>query len=126
MRSSELPPWCRALMRARSLIGQGHYVMGAGGRDAAASSPDSVIRGRRGCDYAGFLAWCLGYDRYQRGFAWGSDWVNADTMICDAETTAAWFSPLVVPEIGGIVAFCSIELERDGRPDRVGHAALIA
>jgi hypothetical protein len=126
MGSPELLPWHRALIRARSLVGQGRYVVGAGGRDAAAPSPDSVIRGRRGCDYAGFLAWCLGYNRHQRGFTCGSDWVNADTMICEAETTGAWFRPLATPEIGAIVAFCSIELDRDGHTDRAGHAALIA
>jgi hypothetical protein len=106
-------------------VGQGRYVAGAGGRNAAARSPDSVVRGLSGCDDAGFLAWCLGYDRHQRGFTSGSDWVNADSMICEAETTAAWFQPLFVPEIGAVIAYCSIDLECDGRYDRAGHAALI-
>lgn len=100
-------------------------MTGAGGRDAAAQSPDSVIRGRCGCDGAGFLAWCLGYDRLQRGFTPSSDWVNADSMICEAETSALWFRPLIAPEIGAVIAYCSIDLERDGRRDRAGHAALI-
>jgi hypothetical protein len=106
-------------------VGQGRYVVGAGGRNPTALAPDSLVRGRRGCDYAGFLAWCLGYDRCQRGFTRGSDWVNADSMICEAETTGAWFQPIVAPELGAIVSYCSIELERDGRCDRVGHAALV-
>ena len=125
MRSSELPVALKAVIRARSLVGQGCYVAGAGGHEASARTPDSVIRGRRGCDYAGFLAWCLGYGRHQRGFTPSSDWVNADSMICEAETLGAWFRPLVAPEIGAVIAYCSIELERDGRCDRAGHAALI-
>lgn len=125
MRSSELLPALKAVIRARSLVGQGRYVAGAGGHDASARSPDSIVGARRGCDYAGFLAWCLGYDRYQRGFTPGSDWVNADSMICEADTLGAWFRPLVAPEIGAVMAYCSIELERDGRLDRAGHAALI-
>jgi hypothetical protein len=46
-------------------------------------------------------------------------------MICEAETVGAWFQPLPAPEIGSVVAYCSIELERDGRRDRTGHAALV-
>lgn len=118
-----LPP--RAVIRARSLVGQGRYVAGAGGRDAAASTPESVVRGRRGCDYAGFLAWCLGYGRHQPGFTPDSDWVNADSMISEADTVGNWFRPLVAPEIGAVIAYCSIDLEQDGRRDRRGHAALV-
>jgi hypothetical protein len=106
-------------------VGQGRYVVGAGGCDASAARPESVARGKLGCDYAGFLAWCLGYDRYQRGFVPGSDWINADSMIREAETLGTWFRPLVAPEIGAIVAYCSIDLERDGQRDRIGHAALV-
>src|SRR5262249_33117222 len=115
----------RAVIRARALVGQGRYVVGAGGRDASARTPESIVRGRRGCDDAGFLAWCLGYDRYQPGFTPASDWVNAHSMIYEAETLRAWFQPLVTPETGAVSAYCSIELERDGRRDRAGHAALV-
>lgn len=125
MKWSELPLPHRAVIRARSLVGQGRYVVGAGGHDAAARTPDSVVRGRRGCDYAGFLAWCLGYSRYQRGFTPNSDWVNADSMICEAETLGAWFRQLAAPEIGAVIAYCSVDLERDGRHDRRSHAALV-
>jgi hypothetical protein len=84
-----------------------------------------VVRGRYGCDYAGFLAWCFGYDRHQPGFTAGSDWINADSMICESETRGAWFQPLVAPEIGAVIAYCSIDLERDGRQARAGHAGLV-
>lgn len=122
---SSLAPPRDSLLRARSWIGRGKYLLGAGGYDPGAGSPESTLRGRLGCDYAGFLAWCLGYRRLQRGFTSASDWINADSMIDEAETRGAWFAALAEPELGSLVSFCSIALERDGRPDRLGHAALI-
>jgi hypothetical protein len=114
-----------AVLRARSLVGTGRYLVGAGGRDPHASSPESTVRGRRGCDGAGFLAWCFGYDRYHRGFTYGWDWINADSMIVESETLASWFRQLPEPEVGAVVAYSSIDLERDGRRDRVGRAGLV-
>jgi hypothetical protein len=125
MQMSGGPPARTALIRARSRIGTGRYLVGAGGRDPRASTPDSTARGRSGCDDAGFLAWCFGYDRYQRGFAYGWDWINADSMILEAETLGAWFRPLPEPEVGAVVAYSSVDLERDGHRDRVGHAGLV-
>lgn len=119
-------PALSPLARARSLVGTGRYLVGAGGRDARARTPDSRVRGRRGCDDAGFLAWCFGYDRYQPGFTHGWDWINADSMIIEAETARAWFRQLPEPELGAIAAYCSIALERDSQRDRVGHAGLVA
>ena len=125
MQRSGTPPARDAVLRARSLVGTGRYLVGAGGRDPHGSTPDSIVRGRRGCDYAGFLAWCFGYDRYQRGFTYGWDWINADSMIAEAETLSAWFRQLPEPEVGAVVAYSSIALERDGRSDRAGHAGLV-
>lgn len=114
-----------AIARARGQIGRGHYVLGAGGRDPDAAGPESKVRGRVGCDNAGFIAWCLGYDRYQPGFAGAWDWVGPDSMIADAESTRAWFEPAAGPEAGVLVAYPSIDLERDGVTDRPGHVGLI-
>lgn len=111
--------------RARSQLGQGRYLLGAGGFDPDAPSPYTELRGRTGCDYAGFLAWCLGYPRRHPGLLGTSDWINADTMIEEAETRARWFSLLPEPEPGAILAYCTISLEHDGHRDRPGHAALI-
>lgn len=113
------------ISRARAFIGRGRYRVGAGGHDPRDLSPESLVGGRLGCDYAGFLAWCLGYSRHQRGFTSSADWVNADSMIEESETRGLWFLPLGGPELGAVVAYCSISLERDGQRDRVGHAALV-
>jgi hypothetical protein len=125
MRSSDVHVLQRAVLRARSLVGHGRYIAGAGGRDPSARTPDSVVRGRCGCDDAGFLAWCLGYDRHQTGFTAGSDWINADSMICESETRDMWFRPLIAPELGAVIAYCSIDLEHDGQRTRAGHAGLV-
>jgi hypothetical protein len=114
-----------ALARARSRIGTGRYLAGGGGLDPRAAVPDSSLGHRRGCDAAGFLAWCLGYPRRQIGFAGGWDWVNADSMIVESETKAAWFRPLAEPEVGAIAVYPSIDHDRDGHADRLGHAGLI-
>lgn len=113
------------LARARARVGTGHYLLGAGGVDPHAAIPDTTVGARRGCDGPGFLAWCLGYPRHQPGFTWGWDWVNADSMIVEAETRGAWFRVVPHPEVGAVLAYPSVELERDGRRDRLGHAALI-
>lgn len=125
MRSAAVVFSSDPILRARSWLGRGRYLIGAGGYAPDEPSPESIVRGRRGCDYAGFLAWCLGYSRHQRGFTSSSDWINADSMIEEAETRASWFRPLAEPEPGAILTYCSISLERDGQRDRVGHAALI-
>lgn len=114
-----------AVARARSFVGRGRYALGAGGRDPGAATPESKVGGRPGCDAAGFVAWCLGYDRYQPGFAGAWDWVGPDSMIADAESARAWFDTLPGPEVGALIAYPSIDLERDGRTDRAGHVGLI-
>lgn len=115
----------RAVLRARSAVGTCRYLVGAGGREPRAPSPDDGEPGRRGCDGAGFLAWCFGYDRYHRGFMPGWDWINPDSMIIEAETRRDWFVQLAAPEVGAVVAYCSIDFARDGRRDRAGHAGVV-
>lgn len=123
---SALPHHSRdPIRRARTCVGKSRYLLGAGGIDPAAPSPETSLRERRGCDAAGFLAWCLGYSRQQLGFTNTADWVNADSMIEEAETRGTWFAALSEPEPGAVLAYCSISLDRDGHRDRHAHAALI-
>lgn len=62
----QAPVAAQAVIRARSLVGQGRYIVRAGGRDATARTPDSVVRGRRGCDYAAHPRWPTRFLRYLR------------------------------------------------------------
>src|SRR5678816_181281 len=115
-----------SLTRARAFIGRGHFLQGAGGRDPGAPGPEGACGSRVGCDGPGFVAWCLGYDRYQPAFAGGWDWVEPDAMILEAESTGRWFQPLAIPELGALIVYPSIELVRAGRIDRRGHVGLVA
>ena len=115
-----------SISRARRFVGRGRYVEGAGGRAPAADGPEGRIGSRLGCDGPGFVAWCLGYDRYQPGFAGGWDWIEPDAMIVEAESTARWFRSLALPERGALIVYPSISLVRAGRIDRRGHVGLIS
>ena len=115
-----------SLTRARAFVGRGHFLLGAGGRDPRAPGPEGACGSRVGCDGPGFVAWCLGYDRYQPAFAGGWDWVEPDAMILEAESTGRWFQPLAIPEVGALIVYPSIELVRAGRIDRRGHVGLVA
>lgn len=115
-----------SLTRARAFVGRGRFLQGAGGRDPKAPGPFGACGSRVGCDGPGFVAWCLGYDRYQPAFAGSWDWVEPDAMILEAESTGRWFQPLAIPEVGALIVYPSIELVRAGRIDRRGHVGLVA
>lgn len=108
-----------AVARARSMVGQGVYELGAGGRDPAAKTP--FVGGR--CDCSGFIAWCLKYDRKVNLFH--LEWMNTDAMVLDALTHSDMFYETTTPAAGDIVVYPGIDLNRDGRRDRIGHVGII-
>ena len=66
--------------RALSVVGQGRYRLGRGGRKPAALAPFD----RDGlADCSGYASWCLGLDRYQPG-AIDGDWISTDSIYRDA------------------------------------------
>lgn len=112
----------------------------SGGRDPYAPDPASHWRSPvkrialATCDCSGFAAWSLGYDRHQPGE--DEEWFNTDAMIRDARAGGAtWFRELVLdhadplrrqrPLPGDLAVFGSIDLDRDGARDRVGHVGVI-
>lgn len=105
---------------ARSMVGRGRYALGAGGRDPNAPTP--FIAGR--CDCSGFVAWAVGYDRKIGALAF--EWLNTDTMIIDALSENLFYE-LVTKEYlpGDVVVYPGIDLNRDGKRDRVGHCGVI-
>ena len=126
-----------AVVRARAMCGQlGVSIVyrladESGGRDPFAADPASHWRTaiRRvavaSCDCAGFVAWALGYDRYQPGFLHPWEWINCDSAILDARGPAGWFTEVATPIAGDLVVFPSIDLDHDGSRDRVGHIGVI-
>lgn len=77
-------------------------------------------------DCAGFVAWVLGFDRYQpKDFAIYGGWLNCDSIVIDARTIESWFKIVNTPMPGDVIVYPSIDLDHDGDRDRVGHIGLI-
>lgn len=77
-------------------------------------------------DCAGFVAWCLGFDRYQPDrFSTYGGWINCDSAIIDARTSREWFEIAEKPTPGDLIVYPSVDYDRDGDRDRVGHVGVI-
>jgi len=130
-----------SIARARSLLGQ-HlpYILGGGGRNPGALTPatdvyrdDGTLVGR-GCDCIGFVAWCCGFDRFQRGFPYYGGWINCDSALggwyqgpngMEWHPAARYFRVLPRPQPGCWLVYPSIDLDHDGKRDRIGHVGLV-
>ncbi len=76
------------------------------------------------CDCSGFVAWCLGFDRFQEAtFSQFSGWVSTDSMIIEARRKGAWFEEIRFPELGALVVTPGVR--RHGRRIRVGHVGMM-
>lgn len=74
--------------RAQSMIGKGVYKLSKGGRVPSNLTP--LVDGQ--CDCSGFVAWCLGVDRYQPGKVAGGDWIETSAVAYDAVHFGSLFS----------------------------------
>lgn len=125
-----------AIRRARSMLGvHMPYILGGGGRSPAAATPATTVyragkRIGRGSDCMGFVAWCCGFDRFQHDFPFYGGWINCDSML-GAWKNETWhpaegfFELLSRPEPGCLVVYPSIDIDHDGKRDRIGHVALV-
>lgn len=104
-----------------------------GGKDPYGEHPSvgSYSYGNRTptCDCSGFVAWALGFDRFQpkdRFPSYGG-WVNTDSMISDAKRSGSFFELLTAPEWGCLVVSPSKYKRVDGRRKRVkvGHVGMV-
>jgi hypothetical protein len=70
--------------RARSVLNEGRYILGQGGRVPSADTPFDA--GTRGCDCSGFVSWCIGLDRYQPADRGGidGDYIETSAIVADA------------------------------------------
>lgn len=98
--------------RARSAIGQGKYKLGQGGRVPRNPAPfvDEM------CDCSGFVAWCLGIDRYQPGKVSGGDWIETTQVYVDAQDDAGLFVRTMVPRPGDVIVYP----DRKGKQGHIG------
>jgi hypothetical protein len=105
------------------------YALGEGGTDPDAVHPgtrDGDRGDRLASDCAGFVAWALGYDRFQRehDFAPFGGWISTDSMIEEAAGPARWFEIIDRPEPAALVVYAG--LRRNGERVRIGHVGLVS
>ena len=84
--------------RALSVVGQGRYRLGKGGRRPANLTPFDAAGL---CDCSGFAAWSMGLDRYQPGRIAG-DWISTDAIVADAQGPGRMFAVVGRLTAGGL------------------------
>lgn len=110
------------------------YKLGRGGKDPSNEHPGhwSADRQRWTCDCMGFVAWCLGFDRYQRtsfekngnGKTIYGGWINTDSMLLASRVAEpTWFATTTQPAPGDVVVYGA--RWRGGRRIRIGHTGLV-
>jgi cell wall-associated NlpC family hydrolase len=106
--------------RALSVVGQGVYQLGKGGRNPEAPSP--LIGGR--CDCSGFASWCSGLDRYQPDQIDG-DWISTTSIYRDATGPRRMFDvvELAAAQPGDLVVYPS--RYRLGVRTGIGHVGVV-
>lgn len=131
---TEKIPRLEVLARAKSALGRRTtYVMGAGGRNPGAELPSMRVVHEEGmvdgCDCSGFVAWCLGVDRYLP--AWmphyeNGDWFETTAVFRDAR--APWGFVADVPWQAAQIADVLVWGDRKGTDGKhhQGHIGLVS
>ena len=93
-----------------------------GGKDPTAAHPGSTSYGERTwtADCMGFVAWCMGFDRYQpQGFPLWSGWINGASAIADSKKDRLYFKDSgQEPLPGDVVVY-------GGYGGKIGHIGLV-
>lgn len=113
------PPSVR---RARSVVGQGRYRLGAGGRDPLAPTPFDR-EGRADC--SGYLSWTLGLDRKTDRI--GGGWISTDSIVRDATGPRRMFDLVPVNaavQPGDVIVYPGRYVA--GRRVAIGHVGIVA
>lgn len=110
-----------AVERALSVVGQGRYRLGRGGRSPESPTPFDAAGL---CDCSGALAWFYGLDRYQPGRIAG-DWISSKSVHDDALAACRLFRRVRLEDArpGDTVVYPS--LYRGKVRTRVGHVGLV-
>lgn len=127
-----------AVARARSAIGKGTtYAIGAGGRHPDAVHPGMQVEGVPDsphsllCDCSGFVAWCLGVDRYlpNDGIKTSpfGDWFETTALAQDAKSPPGIGFVDEVPWADAKPADMLVWGDRKGTDGKVhqGHVGLV-
>lgn len=113
-----------AVARARSMLGRGRYVLGAGGLLPSADDPQGAHWQTKayGVDCSGFLLWCWGLSRAQRHDGKVTH-INTSWIVRDARGQSVAFERIDAPMPGAGVVF-GWYTDRAGRK-RIGHCGLV-
>lgn len=119
------------IIRARGAVGmRTRYSLGSG---ASFRAPHPA--GDDGaCDCTGYVAWVLGYPRYQPFFSWLVDlnggWMNTDGIVVDIQKGSGLFEWRRAPQRGVIVVYPSLHYAKlhlgyhNGGPG-IGHVGIV-
>ena len=107
--------------RALSVVGQGRYRLGKGGRRPANPTPFDAAGL---CDCSGFAAWSMGFDRYQPGRIAG-DWISTTSLYNDATGPRRMFGAVELAAVqpGDLVVYPS--RYRLGVRTSIGHVGVV-
>lgn len=114
-----------AVARARSMLGKGVYVLGAGGYDPSDDDPQGkhYESDRYGVDCSGFVNWCWGVSRVQRDEMRKIEYLNTTFMVNDARRAARRFVQVELPSPGDAVVYGWYK-KKDGKQG-IGHVGLV-
>lgn len=111
-----------AVRRARSVVGQGRYRLGKGGRRPR----DPVPFDRDGfADCSGFASWAMGLDRFQPGSI-GGGWISTDSIVRDAQGPRFLFDLVPIGDVvrpGDVIVYPGRFVA--GRRVAIGHVGLV-
>lgn len=104
------------------------YALSAGGKDPMDIDPRSTVdrdgAPRFGLDCSGASAYALGLPRRLPTFPLYGGYMNTDSICDDAENGQSLYMPSEVKR-GALLVFPGIDLNHDGKRDRIGHVAWI-
>ena len=134
----ELEEVPESVRRARSVLGQGLYCLGAGGREPKALHPFGMCAkpkdpkhrrhaGKKLCaDCSGFADWCLGWTRNDPVYGWR----YCDSIFADAKKPVpgdlGHEVPIADVEPGDLVVYRSQDTDGDGDRDLIGHIGIVS
>ena len=106
-----------------------------GGKDPLADHPADWSYGKRSptCDCIGFIAWSLGFDRYQpvhfdrnkKGKVIYGGYINTNSSILAANSLEpSWFEEVCAPELGCLVVYGGTRNKKTGKR-RAGHIGIV-
>lgn len=114
------------LLRAQMAVGTGTYGLGKGGRKPLHSWPWNPDDPKHLVDCSGFVAWCLGQDRY---FDFDGDgqreWIETTAVYDDATGAQFQFERVDEAEEGDVIVYPDRKIEGKRHEGHIGIVSRI-